>query len=25
VSRTEDLQEGLRAFAERRKPRFQGF
>ena len=25
VSRTEDLQEGLRACAERRKPRFQGF
>jgi 2-(1,2-epoxy-1,2-dihydrophenyl)acetyl-CoA isomerase len=25
VSRTEDLQEGLRSFAERRKPRFQGF
>lgn len=25
VSRTEDLREGLRSFAERRKPRFQGF
>lgn len=25
ISRTEDLQEGLRSFAERRKPRFQGF
>ncbi|NIH97313.1 enoyl-CoA hydratase/isomerase family protein [Mycolicibacterium fluoranthenivorans] len=25
VSRTEDLQEGLRSFAERRAPRFQGF
>ncbi|MBE1549388.1 2-(1,2-epoxy-1,2-dihydrophenyl)acetyl-CoA isomerase [Mycobacterium sp. OAS707] len=25
VSRTDDLQEGLRSFAERRKPRFQGF
>lgn len=25
VSRTEDLQEGLRSFAERREPRFQGF
>ena len=25
VSRTADLQEGLQSFAERRKPRFQGF